>query len=55
MGRTWSSGLVGEMLARTDAAASRPDGLAEEFGYSVEGYRLSDAKRKRFWNCACNA
>jgi len=44
MERTWSSGLVGEMLARTDASASRPDGLAEEFGYSAQGYRLSDVQ-----------
>ncbi len=44
MARVWKSGLVGEMLARTDAAASRPEGLAAHFGYSIEGYRLSDAQ-----------
>jgi len=44
MDRTWSSGLVGEMLARTDATASRPDGLAEEFGFHAEGYRLSEVQ-----------
>ncbi|CAB1369967.1 DNA gyrase subunit A [Denitratisoma oestradiolicum] len=45
MGRTWRSSLVEDMLARaTDSGASRPDGLAAEFGYSEQGYRLSDAQ-----------
>ena len=44
MARAWKSGLVGEMLARADATASRPVGLAAEFGYSAEGYHLSDAQ-----------
>jgi DNA gyrase subunit A len=46
MGRTWRSQLVEEMLSRAvaDANAFRPEGLAIEFGFSKEGYRLSDAQ-----------
>ncbi|MDR3323534.1 MAG: DNA gyrase subunit A [Zoogloeaceae bacterium] len=44
MARLWQSRVVGEMLARTTADASRPDGLAAEFGFSAQGYRLSDAQ-----------
>ncbi|MDD5331060.1 MAG: DNA gyrase C-terminal beta-propeller domain-containing protein, partial [Sulfuricella sp.] len=44
MGRVWRSPLVEEMLARTAADASRPDGLAPEFGLAEQGYRLSEAQ-----------
>ncbi|MDD5175684.1 MAG: DNA gyrase subunit A [Sterolibacterium sp.] len=44
MARTWHSTLVNEMLARSAAEASRPDGLAPEFGMSKRGYLLSDAQ-----------
>ena len=44
MARMWKSGLVEEMLKRTSAEASRPDGLGAEFGYSAQGYLLSDAQ-----------
>jgi DNA gyrase subunit A len=44
MARTWGSGLVEEMLARAAAEASRPEGLAPEFGMSKRGYLLSDAQ-----------
>ncbi len=44
MERVWQSALVQDMLARTDANASRPDGLAAEFGLGKNGYRLSDAQ-----------
>ncbi|WP_297574877.1 DNA gyrase subunit A [uncultured Deefgea sp.] len=44
MSRVWKSGLVGEMLARADANASRPEGLLDCFGLSDEGYRLSDVQ-----------
>src|SRR5574340_461132 len=44
MERVWRSPLVEEMLARTAADASRPEGLALEFGFSERGYRLSDAQ-----------
>src|SRR5438034_6268784 len=33
MGRVWRSTLVEEMLQRADAEASRPEGLAPEFGW----------------------
>ncbi len=44
MARTWRSALVEEMLARASAEASRPEGLAPEFGLSRRGYLLSDAQ-----------
>jgi DNA gyrase subunit A len=44
MERTWRSPLVEEMLLRASADASRPEGLAPEFGFSAQGYRLSDAQ-----------
>ncbi len=45
MGRSWHSALVADMLARAvSAEASRPDGLAAEFGMSPQGYLLSDAQ-----------
>ncbi|WP_413439339.1 DNA gyrase subunit A [Sulfuriferula sp. GW1] len=46
MGKTWRSQLVEEMLSRAvaDANAFRPEGLAIEFGFSKDGYRLSDAQ-----------
>ncbi|MGL5632272.1 MAG: DNA gyrase subunit A [Azovibrio sp.] len=44
MGRTWKSPVVEEMLNRASADASRPDGLAPEYGFSAQGYRLSDAQ-----------
>jgi DNA gyrase subunit A len=44
MARLWTSKTVGEMLARTTLDASRPEGLAIEFGLSKKGYLLSDAQ-----------
>jgi DNA gyrase subunit A len=44
MERTWRSPVVEEMLQRAAADASRPEGLAPEFGLSGQGYRLSDAQ-----------
>ncbi|MBU1980174.1 MAG: DNA gyrase subunit A, partial [Gammaproteobacteria bacterium] len=44
MGQVWRSPLVEEMLARSAADASRPEGLALEFGFSEKGYRLSDVQ-----------
>lgn len=44
MSRTWHSELVTGMLDRASAEASRPDGLAIEFGMAAEGYRLSDVQ-----------
>ena len=44
MGRQWRSAVVEEMLVRAASDASRPEGLAPEFGLSEQGYRLSDAQ-----------
>lgn len=45
MSRTWRSALVEDMLSRTDVSASRPDGLAAEFGFDPQnGYRLSEVQ-----------
>jgi DNA gyrase subunit A len=44
MERMWRSAVVEEMLVRAASDASRPDGLAPEFGLSEQGYRLSDAQ-----------
>jgi DNA gyrase subunit A len=44
LARSWEPGMVTEMLARTGAAASRPEGLAAEFGLVEDGYRLTDAQ-----------
>ena len=44
MERRWNSALVGDMLARAAADASRPEGLGPEFGLGPAGYLLSDAQ-----------
>jgi DNA gyrase subunit A len=44
MSKVWRSPLVEEMLQRAAADASRPDGLAADFGLIEGGYRLSDAQ-----------
>jgi DNA gyrase subunit A len=44
MARTWTSSLVTDMLARAAAEASRPEGLAAEFGLGKNGYLLSDTQ-----------
>ena len=45
MARIWRSSLVEEMLERANnVQASRPEGLAPEFGLIAQGYRLSDAQ-----------
>ncbi len=46
MDKLWQSQLVQDMLARavSDIQATRPEGLAPEFGLSAQGYRLSDTQ-----------
>jgi DNA gyrase subunit A len=44
MARAWKSHLVEDMLRRAAAEASRPEGLAPEFGLSSRGYYLSDTQ-----------
>jgi len=42
MGRSWPPGMVTAMLGRAGAEASRPEGLAPEYGLGEDGYRLSE-------------
>ncbi|HUL92332.1 MAG TPA: DNA gyrase subunit A [Burkholderiales bacterium] len=44
MARAWKSPVVEEMLKRAAADASRPEGVAAEFGLQQAGYKLSDAQ-----------
>ncbi|MGC2518351.1 MAG: DNA gyrase subunit A [Burkholderiales bacterium] len=44
MAKVWRSPVVEEMLRRASADASRPEGLASEFGLQQNGYRLSDVQ-----------
>ncbi len=42
LARRWQSGVVSEMLARTGASSSRPDGLDASFGLAEDGsYRMT--------------
>src|SRR5258708_10852934 len=47
MGRTWRSQLVEQMLQRASAEQFRPESLPKEFGFSPQGYRLSDVQAQR--------
>ena len=47
MSRFWRSRLVEELLARTQADQSRPEGLSPQFGLHKMGYRLSDAQAQQ--------
>jgi len=42
--RRWESGAVRAMLERAGAEATRPEGLAAEFGLSDQGYRLTETQ-----------
>lgn len=44
MERVWTAGTVPQMLERAGQVATRPDGLADEFGLIPGGYRLSDVQ-----------
>ena len=44
MAKAWRSQLVADMLQRAAADASRPDGLAANFGLVEGGYHLSDVQ-----------
>lgn len=44
LAQVWAPGVVTDMLARAGAEASRPEGLAKEFGLVADGYRLSEAQ-----------
>jgi DNA gyrase subunit A len=47
LSRPWRSALVQEMLARTDVARARPDGLSPDLGLHPDGYHLSEAQAQR--------
>ena len=47
LSRPWRSTLVQEMLARSDVARARPEGLSPELGLHEDGYRLSEAQAQR--------
>jgi DNA gyrase subunit A len=47
LARPWESALVKEMLARTEIAQARPDGLTPELGLHPDGYHLSEAQAQR--------
>ncbi|MDH5325792.1 MAG: DNA gyrase subunit A [Gammaproteobacteria bacterium] len=42
--QVWSPGVVIDMLQRAGAAASRPDGVGDEYGLSDAGYRLTEVQ-----------
>ena len=44
MARMWVSATVTEMLARARLDATRPEGIAAEYGLSAQGYRLTEAQ-----------
>ncbi|HET9678985.1 MAG TPA: DNA gyrase subunit A, partial [Gammaproteobacteria bacterium] len=44
LSRTWPAGMVKDMLSRTGATASRPDGLEDQYGLHKDDYRLSEAQ-----------
>ncbi len=44
LARGWAPGVVNDMLARAGAEASRPEGLAREFGLVDGMYHLSEAQ-----------
>ncbi len=44
MRREWAPGIVTDLLQRSGAEASRPDGLDKQFGYHGDMYRLSEAQ-----------
>ena len=44
MEKLWKSPVVEEMLKRAAMEASRPDGLAVDFGLTPNGYRLSEVQ-----------
>ena len=41
---SWKPGVVNEMLNRSGADVSRPDGLGDQYGITDKGYRLSEAQ-----------
>jgi DNA gyrase subunit A len=44
LARTWSPGIVPDLLARAGAISTRPNGLAGDVGMNGGGYRLSETQ-----------
>jgi DNA gyrase subunit A len=44
LARSWSGGVVPELLVRAGALSTRPANLAPELGMSADGYRLSEVQ-----------
>lgn len=42
--RTWPPGMVTDLIARSGAKATRPEGLSPSLGLSDDGYRLSETQ-----------
>ncbi|MET0496822.1 MAG: DNA gyrase subunit A [Steroidobacteraceae bacterium] len=54
MARMWPAGSVPQMLERAGMVATRPDGLAAEFGMQPDGYRLSDVQAQAILDLRLN-
>jgi DNA gyrase subunit A len=54
LARTWEPGLVRALLGAAGAQASRPEGLALEFGLGDGGYRLSEVQAKEILEMRLN-
>jgi len=44
LAKLWEPGMVVQMLEKSDTSLSRPDDLAEGYGFTDKGYRLSAAQ-----------
>ena len=54
LARGWAPGAVAQMLERSGAASTRPDGLAAEFGLAGEIYRLSEVQAQAILDMRLN-
>ncbi|HET6602771.1 MAG TPA: DNA gyrase subunit A [Xanthomonadaceae bacterium] len=54
LARRWQPGLVSALLGAAGAGASRPEGLAPEFGLGQDGYRLSEAQAREILDMRLN-
>jgi DNA gyrase subunit A len=54
LARGWAPGAVAQMLERSGAASTRPDGLAAEFGLAGEIYRLSELQAQAILDMRLN-
>jgi DNA gyrase subunit A len=54
LARGWAPGAVAQMLERSGAASTRPDGLAAEFGLTGDIYRLSEVQAQAILDMRLN-